>query len=157
MWHYNDSNTLMHYGIKGMKWGVRRYQNKDGSLTPLGKSRYQQEVERVQNKHSASGYRKSAKSYDDERKASQKVGYKQWAKNNYLDDLSDSDKKTEFDNYMEELSESARVDRYFADHTDLLRKKLSTIDPESIGYKQAMKMVTKYESEWISQMVDETK
>lgn len=31
---------LCHWGIKGMKWGVRRYQNKDGSLTPKGKKRY---------------------------------------------------------------------------------------------------------------------
>ena len=30
---------LYHWGIKGMKWGVRRYQNKDGSLTPAGKKR----------------------------------------------------------------------------------------------------------------------
>lgn len=31
---------LKHHGVKGMKWGVRRYQNKDGSLTPAGKNRY---------------------------------------------------------------------------------------------------------------------
>ena len=31
---------LLHYGIKGMKWGVRRYQNKDGTLTNAGKKRY---------------------------------------------------------------------------------------------------------------------
>lgn len=30
---------LQHHGVKGMKWGVRRYQNKDGSLTPAGKRR----------------------------------------------------------------------------------------------------------------------
>ena len=30
---------LYHHGIKGQKWGVRRYQNKDGSLTPAGKKR----------------------------------------------------------------------------------------------------------------------
>ena len=35
---YTDS--LMHHGIKGMRWGVRRYQNPDGSLTPDGKRRY---------------------------------------------------------------------------------------------------------------------
>ncbi len=31
---------LYHHGIKGQKWGVRRYQSKDGSLTPAGKKRY---------------------------------------------------------------------------------------------------------------------
>ena len=36
-----EQNSLTHWGIKGMKWGRRRFQNKDGSLTPAGKKRYQ--------------------------------------------------------------------------------------------------------------------
>lgn len=34
-----STGELYHWGVKGMKWGVRRYQNKDGSLTPRGKKR----------------------------------------------------------------------------------------------------------------------
>ena len=34
------SDILQHYGIRGMKWGVRRFQQKDGSLTPQGRKRY---------------------------------------------------------------------------------------------------------------------
>ena len=34
-----SSDTLQHWGVKGMKWGVRRYRNKDGSLTAAGKAR----------------------------------------------------------------------------------------------------------------------
>lgn len=38
---YEDgSKSICHFGIQGQKWGFRRFQNEDGSLTPLGKSRY---------------------------------------------------------------------------------------------------------------------
>lgn len=36
---------LTHWGVKGMKWGVRRYQNKDGTLTASGKKRYGDRVD----------------------------------------------------------------------------------------------------------------
>lgn len=38
--HTEIENELKHWGILGMKWGIRNYQNPDGSLTPLGRIRY---------------------------------------------------------------------------------------------------------------------
>ena len=40
MYSIDEQDYLAHHGIKGMKWGVRRFQNEDGSLTNVGKSRY---------------------------------------------------------------------------------------------------------------------
>ena len=37
---YKDDLYLAHHGIKGQKWGVRRFQNSDGSYTSAGKNRY---------------------------------------------------------------------------------------------------------------------
>lgn len=42
------NDELYHAGIKGQKWGVRRYQNPDGSLTPAGKRRYNKSVRKAE-------------------------------------------------------------------------------------------------------------
>lgn len=43
---YSDGE-LYHWGVRGMRWGVRRYQNKDGSLTKAGQRRYNKEMARL--------------------------------------------------------------------------------------------------------------
>ena len=40
-----ETNELYHYGIKGMRWGVRRFQNKDGGLTSAGRKRYSRDAD----------------------------------------------------------------------------------------------------------------
>lgn len=58
-----NSDYIMHYGIKGMKWGHRRYQNKDGSLTTLGKSRRKSKGKKYSDDYERTRYlrRKSSK------------------------------------------------------------------------------------------------
>ena len=43
MGYFYSDEELSHHGILGQKWGVRRYQNKDGSLTSAGKKRYDED------------------------------------------------------------------------------------------------------------------
>ena len=53
MEYYSNADYLKHYGVIGMRWGVRRYQNADGSLTDIGKRHYANGI--------AKGFYKAAK------------------------------------------------------------------------------------------------
>lgn len=55
--------TLAHHGIKGQKWGVRRYQNSDGSLTAAGRKRYEKEETKRENKERKQALKTINRSY----------------------------------------------------------------------------------------------
>lgn len=54
-------NHLNHHGIKGQKWGVRRYQNEDGSLTPRGQKHYAKKDQKFIDKKADKIYSTAAK------------------------------------------------------------------------------------------------
>lgn len=58
------NNELTHWGIKGMKWGVRRFQNRDGSLTSEGRKRYGDDDD--SGSKASANKRKSAREMSDE-------------------------------------------------------------------------------------------
>lgn len=47
-----DPNYIAHHGIKGQRWGIRRYRNDDGSLTDLGKKRYANDAKKFNKAYS---------------------------------------------------------------------------------------------------------
>lgn len=59
-----DNKVVIHSGIKGMKWGRRRFQNPDGTLTEAGKRRYNKEYEKL----------------SDDKKATYKPDVDEWVK-----------------------------------------------------------------------------
>lgn len=109
-------NELRHWGIKGMKWGTRRYQNKDGSLTDAGKKRYYKEAD-------AAGYREE--SYSGGRY--KKVGKKGKTESFY----ADPDKWVKDD-----LTRSKKL----ADESSTMANKLKSFNDTSIRNKPKNKM-----------------
>lgn len=58
---YNNTSALYHHGIKGQRWGVRRYQNRDGTLTDKGRKR-QRSSDSAQTSDDTGNNHKSSKS-----------------------------------------------------------------------------------------------
>ena len=102
------NGQLYHAGIKGMRWGVRRYQNKDGTLTELGKKRYDRDA-------SEKGYKKQDESGQ---------YYKTVGKKNRREDLD-----VDADRYVREDRErSKRV----LEETSNMAGKLKNVSDKSI-------------------------
>lgn len=73
----NDNNYIAHHGIKGQKWGVRRFQNPDGTRTALGKSRNASMKDRIkarsEQKAEAKAVKKAASAEEQHEKLRQQV------------------------------------------------------------------------------------
>ena len=99
----------MHHGIKGQKWGVRRYQNKNGSLTALGKARvsgkeqeYDETIKRREDFYRSRNYR----GYDEAKELIQKYGdtpYKDLETPDRLKKLKEESKRV--DAFVKEFEE----------------------------------------------------
>ena len=81
------SEELYHHGIKGQKWGVRRYQNKDGSLTKAGLKRYKDDVNSKERtiKEGTELQTVTSRKYDHSKTSRLYTSYTDYDKNMYKD------------------------------------------------------------------------
>ena len=141
MHRYNYIAELYHHGIKGMKWGVRRYQNKDGSLTPAGKKRVSKKYKKISDKVVSDLNRNSGKmyveSYNKTADYMNRVGINRFnAKQEKKYGKNFADRDDYMDAYMKEF------DRKF---TDFANQTLNEFYERNKNYQKSKELVERYE------------
>ena len=105
-----DNKELYHWGVKGMKWGVRRYQNADGSLTAAGKKRYYQEADAGH--YDKEGY--NGTRYKTTKKGKKEVLYadpNKWAKDDLSANKRVADETANMANKLKQINDNSLRNR----------------------------------------------
>lgn len=129
-------DELMHYGIKGQKWGVRRFQNEDGTLTPAGRKKYRQEV-RAENK----------KAFEYGREATIAANAATYARNQQIKSRKKLDKALAKDPEMLKKSTKKKYKRSLADIKSEKEMKKYAKETEARAKKHCDSLIKKYGSE----------
>ncbi len=110
------NNELYHHGIKGQKWGVRRYQNADGSYTASGRKRYgissekykslsKAEKKKVKSDYKIEGHRQALENMSSRRADAEKERAKEYKRR--IDDLKKNGVNSEeWKNHVKEVQEA---------------------------------------------------
>ena len=129
-------NELMHYGIKGQKWGVRRFQNEDGTLTPAGRKKYRQEI-KAENK----------KAFEYGRDATVAANAATYARNQQIKSRKKLDKALAKDPEMLKKSTQKKYKRSLADIKSEKEMEKYAKETEARAKKHCDSLIKKYGSE----------
>lgn len=154
MWTYATYDELYHHGIKGQKWGQRRFQYEDGTLTEEGRRRYGSDARKIgkrnfqaqMKRYGSSGFNKNSKVT--------KVGLKGQKE---LDESNEGKEYKEMINYLADMKKEAKrvtgsddplfeLDKEFVKHIN---------DTQDAYNKKAKEIANKYLDEMAGAMLED--
>lgn len=125
-------NELYHHGIKGMRWGIRRYQNEDGTLTDAGKKKYSKQYQKLSAKTNRDATKVSTQLYVDAyNKASTRFDLDKFNKDYDSDSMTYEE---DFEEVFGNLLEKYRAQTYL----EFMRTNKSDIKAKAFAEKYAM-------------------
>lgn len=135
-----QDEIIYHHGIKGQKWGIRRYQNEDGSLTPAGKKRVSKEYKKVSDKVVKELNRTATKRYvDSYNKAADYMNSEGIRKFNTAQEKKYGKDYGERDGYIEDY------EKFFSDKlAEYFDRSLNDFYSTNKNYAKSKELVDKY-------------
>lgn len=134
------NNYIYHHGIKGMKWGVRRYQNKDGTLTPAGKKRISKEYKTITDRASKRFERNYQNTYVDAYNKSA-----DYMNRGGIDKFNESQRKKYGENYTKRDGYGSDYEKAFNDVLiKNLNRKINDFYNADVDVKRARELVKQY-------------
>lgn len=123
------NGELYHSGVKGMKWGVRRYQNKDGSLTAAGKKRYSDVRNTIDRKRDAKRREK------EQSKSANKAQDTELAKRLMREEMKDAKLKSEYNKLTtgpDKVNDTLQKSKTVANDAAQLARNLKTVNDKAM-------------------------